>query len=356
MGEMSFRAPSVPVYEPLELVLELRAIRRETSNISSFDFAPKGLARPLRFHPGQALTLKLDFSGETHYRTFTIASTPTRPGLVTLTVKAPPDGHATRWMHETLRPGMKVSARGPVGRFSVVWHHAPKLLLISAGSGATPMISMLRWLEDRRENTNIVYLHVAHSPEDLLFRDELAGLSGVLPNLKLNYLVTTAPESWPGPTGHLTRKTLKTMVPDLSDRETFCCGPAPFMTATEAIFGAEGGDADRFHTETFGATEPAIVAPMAPIEAGTALTIALARHEIQASPEATVLAAALAANVIIPTGCRNGVCGTCRLHKTSGEVEMHHNGGLSDREEREGYILACCSRPRSDLVLEMPAR
>lgn len=351
------RPPSVPRFDPTEFELELVATRRETAEIRSFDFRPRGLARPLRFHPGQALTLRLEVEGETAYPSFTIASSPTRPEQVTLTVKAAASGRVTRWMHHSLQPGMRVTARGPVGRFSLVWHHAPKLLLISAGSGATPMMSMLRWLADRREDTEIAYVHVARTPDDLLFRSEVEALQRAMPNLRIAFTVTAAPDGWTGYRGRLSRPLLKAMVPDAAGRETFCCGPAAFMTATEQICLAEGGDSARFHTETFGAASPAIAPSVVAPGTGTGpLTLAFGDRAIPGDPNLTVLAAALASGLVIPTGCRNGICGTCRLQLRSGEVDMQHNGGLSEREEREGFILACCSTPKSDLVLEKPDR
>lgn len=351
------RPPSVPRFDPTEFQLELVAVRRETAEIRSFDFVPLGLDRPLRFHPGQALTLQLKVDGGTAYRSFTIASSPTRPQQLTLTVKAAANGRMTRWMHQSLLPGMRVTARGPVGRFSLVWHHAPKLLLISAGSGATPMMSMLRWLADRREATDVAYVHVARTPEDLLFRTELEELQRGMPNLQIAFAVTAPPEGWTGHGGRLTRPLLKSMVPDAATRETFCCGPTGFMSATEQIYLAEGGDATRFHTETFGAATPDVATDVvAPGPDGGPLTLLFGDRAIPGDPDLTVLAAALAGGLVIPTGCRNGICGTCRLQLRRGEVDMQHNGGLSEREEREGFILACCSKPRSDLVLEKPGR
>jgi ferredoxin-NADP reductase len=350
------RAPSAPVYEPAEFELELLAIRPETEDVSSFDFRLVGPPGRLKFHPGQALTLRLAVDGETAFRTFTIASSPTRPELVTLTVKAAATGRVTRWMRRTLSPGMRIAARGPVGRFSVVWHYAEKLLLVSAGSGATPMISALRWLADRREPTDIAYLHVARRPEDLLFREELPALQQALPNLRAIFAVTAPPpQSWTGPTGRLTRPMFAAIAPDAVERETFCCGPAAFMSAVEAIYSAEGGDPARFHTETFGVPDPPVPAPALASD-GASLMLTFGGRSLPGGADSTVLAAALAGGLVVPTGCRNGICGACRLRKLSGEVEMRHNGGLSPREERDGLILACCSRPRSDLVLEMPGR
>ena len=124
------------------------------------------------------------------------------------------------------------------------------------------------------------------------------------------------------------------------------------MEAVTAIHQAMGGASERFHTETFGAYE----APPASVAAdGTPVTVRFGARSFPASANATLLAAMDSAGVAIPTGCRDGICGTCRLVKRSGEVSMSHHGGLSAREERAGMILACCTRPLTDLVVERPA-
>lgn len=340
---------------PRDLRLACVGRRRETADVVTFVFRDVE-GRPLRHLPGQAVTLALPLPGETVWRTFTVASTPTRPEVVELTIKAAPGGHATRWMHEALHPDIEIDARGPIGRFSIVHHHAPAFALISGGSGISPMMSMLRWMADRGESVDIVFLHAARTPADVLFAEELAALDRQMPNLRVVTLVGDVPigQSWTGYRGMIDRRMLALMMPDLARREVFCCGPAGFMAAVARIHDAEGGQAEHFHIESFGASKAeespreATSVPGALLEQpGTTLTID--GRAIATRPGTTVLAAARAGGIVLPTGCQEGMCGTCRVRKRGGEVEMTHKGGLSAREEREGYILACCSRLKGDV-------
>jgi ferredoxin-NADP reductase len=350
--------------------LRLRCVRRwrETANVITFAFRTAD-GQLLKHLPGHALALALPLPEGTAWRTFTIASPPTRPKEVELTVKAAPAGHATRWMHEALQPGTEIEARGPVGWFSIAHHYAPAFALISGGSGVTPMMSMLRWLADREEKVDVAFIHAARTPEDVLFAGELAELDRRLPNLRVAIVVSDVQlgQSWTGYRGRIDRRMMALMLPDFARREVFCCGPAPFMDAIGRIYEAEGGDQVHFHTESFGtsmepdAPAPAVVSPARPPSTnvshvnGTALTngaiLTIDGRTIPAATGITVLAAARAGGVVIPTGCQEGMCGTCRVRKLEGTVEMAHKGGLTAREERQGYILACCSRLAGDVQI-----
>jgi ferredoxin-NADP reductase len=221
------------------------------------------------------------------------------------------------------------------------------------------MMSMLRWLADRGETVDVVFVHAARTPADVLFAEELARLDRQMPNLRIATVVAEVPEgqSWSGFRGMIDRRMMALMVPDLARREVFCCGPAGFMAAVGRIFDAEGGEPERFHTESFGTARTVAelrpAAADAPGPEGAGITLVLDGRSIPAHAGDTVLAAARAGGVVIPTGCGEGMCGTCRVRKLEGEVEMHHKGGLTPREERQGYILACCSRLVGDVEVAL---
>src|SRR5262249_40078390 len=122
-----------------------------------------------------------------------------------------------------------------------------------AGSGITPMLAMLRWLADRGETADIVFLHHGRTPGDIPFRAELEAIDRALPNLTLALSVSAVPvgASWIGGGGRVGRARLRLAVPDLARREVFCCGPEGFTDALRRIHRAEGGEAGRFHTESF---------------------------------------------------------------------------------------------------------
>jgi ferredoxin len=124
------------------------------------------------------------------------------------------------------------------------------------------------------------------------------------------------------------------------------------MQTAKLIHAAEGGPADRFHIEHFAPSrpaEPAIEVPEA-LEAAPFM-VRFGDKTFGAGPNETILEAATRQQIVIPCGCAGGMCGTCRIRKLTGDVEMRHNGGISPAEEAGGFILACSSRARSDLTL-----
>lgn len=327
------------------MLLRCVGVRDETADIRTWTFADDTGA-PLAFTAGQAVTLTLP--GPLH-RTFSIASSALRADTVELTVKRNPAGLATSWMHEALRPGAVLEATRAHGLF--VLPVAAKLAMISAGSGATPLMSMLRTLADSGAAADIAWVHAARSPADLLFADELARLQRSMPGLVVSMTVTRPDPGWFGYRGRVGRRLLSVMLPDLAERDVLCCGPVGFMDDVRRVHAAEGGDPTRFKVEHFAP----VLAPLPVLDAlepGEGYTVEVGGRAFQALASETILQAAGRCNVVIPCGCGGGLCGTCRLRLHQGSVEMRHAGGLSPEEEAAGWILACSSRPRSDLVLD----
>jgi len=157
---------------------------------------------------------------------------------------------------------------------------------------------------------------------------------------------------WFGFTGRLGRRLVSVALPDLGRREAFCCGPAGFMEEARLVHAAEGGERTRFHIERFAAAAPVASPPVPDAPAGGFL-VTLGEKRFTARPGETLLQAATRQAVVIPCGCAAGLCGTCRVSLVSGDVAMHHEGGLSADEEAEGYVLACSSRPCSDVTLAL---
>lgn len=327
----------------------------ELDDVRSYWFAAEG-GGYFRYRPGQHLTLVLEIDHQTEYRVFTLSSTPTRPDRLCITVKTNrPDG-LTFWMSRHLVVGSRLSALAPNGQFSVLSQPVDKLLLISAGTGITPMLSTLRWLADRQELRQVVFVHVVSSPSRRLFDAELQAIDKQLPGLRVVQVVSRVPagESWSGYVGRLDRRMLNSICPQLQGFDAFCCGPQGFMERVQQLLRADGFDMARYHQESFGngIEVPAEVDELqvADLDAERfalvidGLPLEVARGEL-------LLKALHRQGVRLPTGCRSGLCGTCRIRLTSGTVDMQHQGGLSAREEQSGLILACCSRARSDVVV-----
>lgn len=342
-------------------VLVCRAVRQETHDVKTFVFSARA-PRLFRYKPGQFLTLDLTIDGRQVNRCYTISSSPTRPHLIAITTKRFAGGVVSPWMHDHLKPGMEIRALGPMGEFNCVDHASPngKYLLLSAGSGITPLMSIARSFHDLALETDTVFLHSARSPADIIFREEQALLSRGTGFRALAICEHDgAAEAWGGYRGRLSLAMLELAVPDFREREVFVCGPAPYMAGARALLQQGGFDMARYHQESFNfeelAAEEAAVAPPANSDAAVKtfkVEFTKSRRTVEVAADQNVLAAARAAGMRLPSSCTRGLCGTCKSKLVSGEVSMQHQGGIRQREIDQGLVLICCAKPLSDLVIE----
>ena len=307
-----------------------------------------------RFQPGQHLTLTAQVDGEPVPRCYTIASSPRDPDALSITVKRVSGGVVSNWLHDHLRVGDPVAVDGPHGGFSTAHHPAGRYLFLSAGSGITPLMSMLRTIHADHEPVDVVFVHHARTPADIIFRDELRQIEAEHSGVRVVVVCEgdAERESWLGLRGRVTLAMLHEVAPDLVEREVFTCGPAPYMETVRELLGHAGADPARCHEESFelGAVTPPLVAD----SAGATHAVQLRRsgRTIECSEGTTVLAAAAEAGVTLPSSCQEGMCGTCKTTLLSGRVQMDHAGGIRPREIAQGKILLCCSKPGEDLVLD----
>ncbi len=340
--------------------LECVMVVPEAPDVKSFCFKTADDSW-FRYMPGQFITLELPVNGEKLLRTYTMSSSPSRPLSISVTVKAQKDSIGTRWMLDTLKVGDRLKAFGPGGIFSFMQYPAERFLFIAAGSGITPMMSMTRWLLDNGEHTDIAVINCARRPSELLFANELRRMAQRVPDIKLSFVVE---EDDPyaasaGYKGRLNQLMLELMAPDYMEREVFCCGPAPFMQTVRNVLNAAFFDMAHYHEESFQAPirdeeqipEHDDVVPDQ--ETDATIRFSISGLEADCRETDTVLEVARANGLNIPSACQFGVCGTCKVRKTEGDVHMVHNGGISDREIAQGYVLACCSRPIGAIEVEV---
>ncbi|MEM9221200.1 MAG: hybrid-cluster NAD(P)-dependent oxidoreductase [Pseudomonadota bacterium] len=335
------------------------AVVPEAPNTATFSFVSPSGAQ-FRYEPGQFLTLAIPVPGGPLWKTYTISSSPSRPLTLSVTVKAQAGSIGTRWMLDNLKPGMQIRAMGPGGIFTLPRNERKKYLFISAGSGITPSLSMTTYLYDRGTDIDVVFVHSARCPRDIISRHHLEQMAARVPSLKLFFIVEEDDpyEVWTGLRGRINQLMIGLIAGDYHDREVYCCGPEPYMDAVREMLIALGYDMDRYHQESFGApVEAEAELPehddVVPDESATAsLTFAKSDVNVECLETDTVLAVARQAGIVIPHGCTFGVCGTCKVMRTGGEVHMVHNGGISEDDIEAGYILACCSKPIGDVCID----
>jgi len=340
-------------------LLECVSVIPEMANTATFTFRAASGAL-FDFLPGQFLTLELPVAGGGIYRTYTISSSPSRSRSISITAKAQVDSIGTRWMLDHLVPGFKIKALGPAGQFCHLNHPAQKHLFISAGSGITPVMSMVTWMFDLGAEPDVVFINCAQRPAEILFRKRLEHMASRVPGIDLKWVIEEpdcyAP--WTGYQGRFNQLMLGLMAPDYLERDVYCCGPEPFMEAVRDALSGLGYDMNRYHQESFLApaeTEADVpelddVTPEA--EAHAEICFARSERRVACAQTDTILAATRSAGLNIPSGCTFGVCGTCKVLKLSGEVHMVHNGGISEDDIAAGYILACCSNPIGAVTID----
>ncbi|WP_157373873.1 hybrid-cluster NAD(P)-dependent oxidoreductase [Salipiger sp. CCB-MM3] len=340
-------------------MLECVSVIPEAPNVSTFCFAaPSGAL--FDYLPGQFVTLELPVPGGPLHRTYTISSSPSRALSITVTVKAQPDSIGTRWMLDNLRPGMRIKAIGPAGHFTSHHHPAEKYLFISAGSGITPMMSMVTYMYDLGRIPDVVFINCAKRPSDIVFRERLEHIASRIDGIELRWVVEEGDRfhPWTGYKGMFNQLMLGLTAPDYLEREVFCCGPEPFMQAVREALQGLGYDMDRYHQESFqpslakeeqDATEGDVVPEH---DVSAEVTFASSGVTQSCKETDTILATARSAGLNIPSGCTFGVCGTCKIKKTSGQVHMVHNGGITEEDIADGYVLACCSHPIGKVEVE----
>jgi ferredoxin-NADP reductase len=338
----------------------------ETWDVRTFCYMPE---QPIMFFfkPGQFVTLELEIEGQQVMRSYTISSSPSVPYSFSISVKRAPGGQVSNWLHDNLEEGHELAVHGPVGLFNCIDYPATKVLMLSGGVGVTPVMSMARWFFDTNADVDMAFVHSARTSKDIVYQRELEHMSSRVTNFTLHVICEKVErgQAWSGYRGYLDQAKLSMMAPDFMEREVFCCGPTPYMKAVKALLESNGFDMNRYHEESFGATpigveEDAIEQAEIAQEETDALVLAdmvrveffSAGKSIQISPGETVHAAASKLDLQIPKACGMGICGTCKVLVTAGEVTMEHNGGITDEDVAAGYVLSCCSVPKGDVVVD----
>ena len=382
-------------------------IINETVDVKTFTFISEP---PVKFNyqPGQFITLNLNIDGKSVKRSYSISSTPSRPHSIEITVKrvpasddeptAPP-GLVSNWLHDNLKVGSQIEMNPPMGKFSNFANPSTKVFFISAGSGITPMMSMSRWICDTVSNVDIIFLHSARSPEDIIFRQELEMMSARYPNFKLAIAVTRPilGQPWYGYTGRINETILPAIAPDYKERTVYVCGSNPFMEATKELLQKIDFPMVNYYEESFGGAKkkkkasptvpsgdqpvlkdtpvdngmaslgtsivqpapvpitPPTITPTslvdvetpAPASSSPIIILAKSGQEISCDGEEPILDVAEAEGVDLSFGCRMGACGACKVKKLEGEVIYD-----DDVDCEDGFVYTCIARPAGRVVIE----
>lgn len=336
------------------LELQIADVIDETADARSLVFTSPADApvapEKLRYAPGQFLTLRIpsDRTGSVA-RCYSLCSSPFTGDPLTVTVKRTADGYASNWLCDNAHAGMKMHVLAPSGTF-VPRTLDTDFLLLAAGSGITPMLAILK--SALSEGSGKVTLIYANRDENsVIFAATLRELAAKYPDR------FTAVHWLESVQGLPTASGLSELVAPFGPRESFICGPGPFMAAAEQALTDSGLPAERIHIEVFKSLESdpfaAVVVEPDDSDEGPAtavVTLDGQTHEVAWPRRAKLLDVLLDKGLDAPFSCREGHCGACAVLKKTGDIEMEVNDVLEDSDLEEGLILACQARPRSDSV------
>ncbi len=357
--------------------LRVESIVEETPDVRTFRLvSPGGGSLPFDYLPGQYLVLSLLIGGKRVTRTYTIASSPTRPACCELTIKREERGLASRHLHDTIHEGDLLQVSAPAGRFVFDGSGSASVVLIAGGVGITPLMAILRYLTDRSWPGDIHFFYSARTPEDIIFRRELEDLQRRVRNLHLVVTLTRVNGAgWSGRKGRISSDLLAQSVPSLARQPVYICGPTSMMEPTTRILQELGVPSARIRSEAFlaakgsGGARPVSGAEVGPIvsiatadadssglpglvSGPPALTFALSAKRTLLSSGKTLLELAEQAGLDIDYECRSGICGRCKTRLLAGWVTMEVQDALDEADRANHYILLCQARSTDHVTIE----
>ncbi|HEY8826935.1 MAG TPA: ferredoxin reductase [Jatrophihabitantaceae bacterium] len=331
-----------PMLTVRDVRAEVTEVRRSTADTVTLTLRPTRQWRG--FQAGQFVQVTVDVDGVRRTRCYSPACSQYRDdGRLEFTVKAHPEGVVSQYLHANAAPGLVVGLAQADGTFRLPQQRPDKMLLISGGSGITPVLSMLRTLCDEGYAGDLTFLHYAYTEHDVAYRDDLLALAAEHDNVRV-VLAYTDQENGGDLHGYFGRAHLDAAAPWHADAQTFLCGPPGLMKSVRALYDGRGLS-DRLHSEEF--------AP-APVLTDGAATGAVSFERSGRTADnsgATLLEQAEAAGLTPEYGCRMGICFSCTKVKTTGCTRNIRTGDTDADPDTE--IQLCISVPVGDVALDL---
>lgn len=331
-----------PLWSARELRGRIVEVRKETADSATLVIKP-GWGFDFTFEPGQYIGIGVLVDGRWHWRSYSLTCPPDWTGdsahkgrrLISIAVKAMPEGFLSSHIVSGVPAGTIVRLAAPQGGFVLPDPAPSKVLFLTAGSGVTPVMAMLRTMDRRNAVPDVMHIHSARTPDDVMFGDELRDMHNRHPGFTAHLHLT-------GEQGKFALADLDEVVPDWREREVWACGPLPMLDEIEKHWAAAALES-KLHVERFEIERNATG------EGGT-VTFAKAGRSAEVDGATTLLQAGEGAGVQMPFGCRMGICQTCVVTVTEGHVRDLRNG----KEHRAGdKIQTCISAAAGDCTLEV---
>lgn len=344
----SFTSPLLPddyleLVNPLWSTRELRGrvqrVQRESASTVTVWIKP-GWRWPGHM-PGQYLRIGVEVAGVLQWRAYSLTSAPGRAdGCIAITPKLVEGGKVSPYLCSELRPGTIVRLGGVEGTFVLPSPAPRRVLMVSAGSGITPIASMLRALAASNEIEDVVHVHSARTREEVIFGRELRALATSKPGYRLHEQITSEQ-------GRIAPHQLEELCSDWREREAYACGPAGMLEALERHWQA-AGEIERLHLEHF---QPYATVSGGMAGDGGAVRFCASEVEAEGKGSQPILDIGEQSGVALPYGCRMGICHSCVGRLRSGRVRDLRTGGVHG--EPGEMVRTCINAPQGAIEIDL---
>ena len=326
--------------------MRLLGIRRQTGDTVTLRFLVSGKQR-LGARPGQFLTFDWIVDGRKLPRSYSISSSPLVGDYVEITVKE--QGIVSSFLNRKAQEGLTVEAHGPYGRFYFDERRHRSIVLFAGGSGITPIVSMLRYIEESAPDTEITLFYAVRTEHDVIFEEDLENLHIRLPRFRCIVVASRPGAQWHGLRGYVSREMIEQHLGQIGSQTFFVCGPVGFMATVKESLKSLGVHDEQILQEHF--TIGSLGSMVAPPSTFT-VNFAKSGRKYEVSSAETLLMIAERHGIEVPSSCRVGQCGTCATRVLAGEVEMDVEEGLDSGLREQGYRLLCVGHARGYVSLD----
>ncbi len=343
------------------LKLKIADVVKETNDAISIHFK-KPLLKKVKYTSGQYLTLLINLNDRVERRCYSLNSAPNVESNLSVTVKRVKDGKVSNYLFENIKKGDSMKVLYPMGSFTIKPNPKNKrhIVLFGAGSGITPLISILKTILTQEPESVVSLFYGNRDVESIIFNNTLNDYKAQYPyRLSLVHILET-PGDFMCYKGRVERSQIPKLLAqlpehDVKDTEYFICGPSGMMIEAEEGLKSAGVNPAAIHIEKFSAPPPSEEELQAEgngkiVDQDVKITNKGKTTTVSVKANKTILDAALDKKLKLPYVCMDGICGTCKAKKTSGEVFMRKGHVLTKKELSEGYILPCICKPLTDDV------
>ena len=329
-----------PLWSTRELRGRIERIEEETKDAATVVIKPG--YRWEGHKPGQYLRIGVDIEGRRHWRAYSLTSDPeNEEGIISITVKNVDEGTVSPYLVRRGRPGSIVGLGGVEGEFVLPEELPDKLLFISAGSGITPIMSMLRSLDHRDEMNDVQVIHSARDENEVIFGDQLRALDDKHDGFKLHLQLTGEMGRFePG-------EHLDDLCPDWNERHTFLSGPSGMLDAVEEHYDAHGC-CDQLYMERF---QPKAGLGEGETGEGGVIKFVKSDCEVTCDGQTPILVAGEQAGLDLDYGCREGICHTCVGTLKTGQIRDLRTGKVEGNEGET--VRTCINAPEGNIEIEL---